>query len=113
MRKRTGEGRQKWQRNAAPRPFPCHPIPLPEPAFWDVAHFRPGSAQLRAGRSKQFNWWLEQAMTHDRLRSEAKWSEAIAVGDRAYVEANERQIRGREELPIEEQGGSWTLRECY
>jgi hypothetical protein len=52
-------------------------------------------------------------MTHDRLRSEAKWSEAIAVGDRAYVEANERQIRGREELPIEEQGGSWTLRECY
>jgi hypothetical protein len=35
------------------------------------------------------------------------------VGDRAYVEAIEQQIRGRQQLQVEEQSGSWTLRECY
>ena len=62
---------------------------------------------------KQFNWWLEDAMINDRLRREAKWSQSIAVGDRAYVETIERQIRGRQQLQVEEQGGSWILQECY
>jgi putative transposase len=62
---------------------------------------------------RQFNGRLEDGMINDRLRREAKWSEAIAVGDRAYVEAIERQIRGRQQLQVEEQGGSWTLRESY
>jgi hypothetical protein len=59
------------------------------------------------------NWLLEDAMLQDQLRREAKWSEAIAVDDRAYVEAIEQQIRGRQQLRVEEQGGSWTLRESY
>jgi len=62
---------------------------------------------------KQFNWSLEEAMINDRLRREAKWSESIAVGDRAYVEAIEQQIRGRQQTQVEEQGGSWILQECY
>ena len=62
---------------------------------------------------KQFNWWLEDAMINDRLRREAKWSQSIAVGDRAYLETIDQQIRGRQQLQVEEQGGSWILQECY
>ena len=29
------------------------------------------------------------------------------------IEAIEQQIRGRQQLQVEEQSGSWTLRECY
>ena len=35
----------------------------------------------------------------------------IAAGDRAYVEAIEQQVRGRQEMRVDEQGGSWTLRD--
>ncbi len=44
----------------------------------------------RGAFSEQLNWSLEDAMIDDQLRREAKWSEAIAVGDRAYVEAIEQ-----------------------
>ena len=49
---------------------------------------------------KQLNWLFEDAITNDRLRREAKWSEAIAVGDRAYIETrsehvSDRKLRGR------------------
>src|SRR5579871_4623731 len=52
-------------------------------------------------------------MINDQLRREAKWSEGIAVGDRAYVEAIEQQIRGRQQLRVEEQRGSWILQDCH
>ena len=65
------------------------------------------------GFRKQLNWLLEDGIMHDQLRRDAKWSEAIAVGDRAYVEAIEQQIRGRQQLQVQEQSGTGTLRECY
>ena len=68
-------------------------------------------ADLAAFR-KQLNWLLEDAIINDRLEREAKWSEVIAVGDRAYVEAIEQQIRGRQQLEVGEQSGTWTLRDC-
>jgi putative transposase len=60
---------------------------------------------------KQFNATLDEAIINDELKRQAKWTQAIAVGDRAYVEAIERQIRGRHEMGIDEQGGSWVLKE--
>ena len=71
-----------------------------------------GCADASAFR-KQLNWSLEDALINDPLRREAKWSETIAVGDRGYVEVIEREIRGRQRLQVEEQSGSWTLRESY
>jgi putative transposase len=62
---------------------------------------------------KQLNWLLEDPIIHDQLRRQPKWSEAIAVGDRAYVDAIEQQIRGRQRLRVEEEDGSWTLQESY
>jgi hypothetical protein len=50
-------------------------------------------------------------MINDELTREAKWTESIAVGDRAYVDAIEQQVRGRQQMRVDEQGGSWTLRE--
>jgi len=50
-----------------------------------------------------------------RLR-EAVWSVDASLL-RAYVEAIEQQIRGRQQLQLQEQSGSWVLRgvlrECY
>ena len=35
---------------------------------------------------------LEQAILNDELERQAKWTQAIAVGERAFVEAIEAQI---------------------
>src|SRR5258706_87250 len=74
----------------------------PENTWGEITDFR-----------NQCNVILEEAMIGDELKREAKWTEAIAVGERAYVEAIERQIRGRQELSLEEQSGSWVLRGDY
>lgn len=62
---------------------------------------------------RNFQVSLEEAIINDELERQAKWTEAIAVGDRAYIEAIEQQIRGRQEMSLEEQGGTWVLREEY
>ena len=77
----------------------------PEKLLWllrcdDPAEFR-----------EHLNATLDEAMINGELRREAKWTESIAVGDRAYVEAIEQQVRGRQQLRVDEQGGSWALRE--
>ena len=36
-----------------------------------------------------------------------------ALDERAYVEAIEKEIRGRQQSQVEEESGSWTLRDCY
>ena len=77
----------------------------PEKLLWwlrceDPAEFR-----------KHLNATLDEAMINDELRREAKWTESIAVGDRAYVEGIEQEVRGRQQMRVDEQGGSWTLRE--
>ena len=48
---------------------------------------------------------------NDELKRQAKWTQAIAVGERAFVEAIEEQIHSRQQMMITEQGGSWVLRE--
>ena len=62
---------------------------------------------------KQFNAMLDEAMINDGLRREAKWTESIAVGERAYVEGIEQEVRGRQRMKVDEQGGCWTLREVH
>jgi hypothetical protein len=42
---------------------------------------------------------------------QAKWTQAIAVGERAFVEAIEEQINSRHQMMITEQAGSWVLQE--
>jgi hypothetical protein len=39
------------------------------------------------------------------------WSGYGAVGDRAYVDAIEQQVRSRPQMRVDGQGDSWTLRE--
>ena len=68
----------------------------------DIAEFR-----------KHFNAALEEAIINDELKRQAKWTQAIAIGERAYVEAIEQQIHGRQEMTIVDEGGSWVLREDY
>jgi putative transposase len=60
---------------------------------------------------RNFNVALEDAIINDELKRQAQWTEAIAVGDRAYVEAIEQKVRGRQQLSVEQVGGSWALRE--
>jgi putative transposase len=56
---------------------------------------------------------LSEAILNDESKRQAKWTQAIAVGDRAFIEAMENQMRSRQELTMEEDGGSWVLREDY
>ena len=62
---------------------------------------------------KQLNVVLEEAILNDQLERQARWTEAVAVGERAYVEAIQEQIRGRQEMTIGKEGTSWVLREEY
>jgi putative transposase len=54
---------------------------------------------------------LEQALVNDELERQAKWTEAIAVGERAFVEGIEAQIRSRQQMLVGQEGGTWVLRE--
>jgi hypothetical protein len=78
---------------------------------------RPGSFLwlLRCSSLTEFrqhlNAALEEALVNDELERQAKWTQAIAVGERAFVEAIEQQINSRQQMMITEQGGSWVLRE--
>ncbi len=66
------------------------------------------------GKFRQhFNAALEEAIVHQELERQAKWTEAIAVGHRAFVEAVEQQIRWRQRMSVAEQDGSWVLSEEY
>ena len=40
-------------------------------------------------------------------------SSAMPKGAKASTWAIEQQIRGRQQMQVEEQGGSWILQECY
>jgi hypothetical protein len=45
------------------------------------------------------------------IRCPAYYAAHVSRIGRAYVEAVEQQIRGRQEMTIDEQGGSWVLKE--
>jgi putative transposase len=62
---------------------------------------------------KNFKVSLEEAIANDELKRQAKWTEAIAIGERSYVGAIEQEIRGRQEVSLEEHDGVWVLREEY
>jgi putative transposase len=59
---------------------------------------------LRCGGLAEFrqhlNTALEQALLSDELERQAKWTEAIAVGERTFVEAIEAQIRSRQQMLV-------------
>jgi REP-associated tyrosine transposase len=59
----------------------------------------------------QFDAALNQALVNRELERQAQWSEAIAVGRVAYVQAIEEQIRWRQRMGVQEQGGAWVLQE--
>jgi putative transposase len=62
---------------------------------------------------QHFNASLEEAIINHQLERQAKWTEAIAVGQRALVEAIEEPIRWRQRMSVAEQGESWVLSEEY
>jgi hypothetical protein len=72
-----------------------------------------GALTLKAATEfrKQFTAALDEAIINDELKRQAKWTHAIAVGDRAYVKVIEQPIRVRQEMRIEEEGGGWVLKE--
>jgi putative transposase len=60
-----------------------------------------------------FNAALEERIINHELERQAQWTEAIAVGQRAFVEAIEDQTRWRQRMKTAEQDGSWVLSEEY
>jgi putative transposase len=66
--------------------------------------------ELSAFRA-QLNERLEDAIINDQLQFQAKWTQSIAVGDRAFIEQIEQKVRGRQQTQTEEEDGSWVLRE--
>ena len=54
---------------------------------------------------------LGQAILNDELARQAKWTQAIAVGERAFIEAIADQIQSRRHMAASEEGGSLVLRE--
>ncbi len=60
-----------------------------------------------------FNAALNKALLDHELERQAKWTEAIAVGERAFVEGIEAQIQSRQQMQISQNGGAWVLREEY
>ena len=56
--------------------------------------------------------WVEEALTHEAQKREARWSEAIAVGSQAFVERVKREL-GMHALhrEIDATDGTWALRE--
>ena len=58
--------------------------------------------------------WKEPSSTtswNDELERQAKWTQAIAVGERAFIEAIEDQIKSRRQMVVTEEGDTWILRE--
>ena len=68
----------------------------------DVAEFR---VHLNAA--------LREAIAKDELKREAKWTEALAVGSRTFVEAVAQKVRHRRNLECQDAGAAWVLREEY
>ena len=70
---------------------------------------------LRCGSVTEFrehlNEGLERAILNDELKRQAKWTQSIAVGERAFIEAIEGQIKSRRQMVVTEEGDSWVLRE--
>ena len=62
---------------------------------------------------EHFNPALEEALLNDELERQSKWTEAIAVGQTAYVEAIEGQIRSRQRMLVGQEEGAWLPREEY
>ena len=62
---------------------------------------------------KQFGAALAQAIINHELKRQAKWTETLAVGDSAYIEAIEERVQGRQQLRIQQQSRTWTLQEQY
>ena len=55
------------------------------------------------GFREHLNLALEQAILNDELERQAKWTEAIAVGERAFVEAIEAQIKSRQQMEVSQE----------
>ena len=58
-----------------------------------------------------FKATLAEAIVNNLLQRQAKWTEAIAVGDRAFIEAIEQGVAGRQQLTRRQESGTWILRE--
>jgi putative transposase len=65
--------------------------------------------ELRA----HFNAALDTALERHELERQARWTEAVAVGERAFVEGIEAQIQSRQQMLVSQDGGAWVLREEY
>jgi hypothetical protein len=48
-----------------------------------------------------------------RANAQAKWSVAVAVGERAFLEVIEAQTRSYQQMLIGQEGGNWDLRKEY
>ena len=67
-----------------------------------------------ARSSKKGGIWatIETRLAKDVMAREPQWTESIAVGSRAFVEAIGREVTGRQQLEYATVGGdAWALRE--
>jgi REP element-mobilizing transposase RayT len=56
--------------------------------------------------------WVDDALAQDAMRREERWSEAIAVGSREFVERVKTELEiGVRHGEVEEEQGAWVLRE--
>jgi hypothetical protein len=69
------------------------------------------SPKRRQSAEWHFNAALERALSDRELERQARWTEAVAVGERTFVEAIDEQIHCRQPMTVQEHGGSWVLRE--
>ena len=60
---------------------------------------------------KHFDSSLQERIAKDQLKREAKWTDAIAVGSKSFVERFE--VRNRQRVEMESEGGTWVLRESH
>lgn len=66
-------------------------------------------AELRTHRDAA----LSEAILNGWLERQAKWTQAIAVGDRAFIQAMEERIGYRQKMTVSEESGTWVLQEEY
>lgn len=57
-------------------------------------------------------WWVEEALRHEAMKRDERWSEALAVGSHAFVEKVKRELALRaRHRDVEETNGSYVLRQ--
>jgi hypothetical protein len=106
---KTGETNTRTRRIAGQHPDSAPPQGIDRQHRWRSCTSRCTIEEYR----QHFNAALEESLINQELPRQAKWTEAISVGERAFVEASEDRIRWQQRMSVPEHGESWVLSEEY